>query len=394
MSNRPMNAPSLRAVDRHGDAVVPFFVLACGITWALDLPLAIAWATNATPPAYAMSLVGLGALGPSLAAFVLAARSSEWHDVFGRWRTRPLWIVVALLLPLALQLPATCLEFALGGKPAHWFYPPTRPEHFAALVMFPLGEEFGWRGFAYPRLEKRYGAVVGSLVLGAIWGLWHAGMLFAPEPLRALPPETILVYMANLALWSVIIAWVFERSDRSIAVAIASHAGAHLDNVSRAPETEIRLRLLRFAVLAVAATFAAASSAGPVLLVVRDAPRRLTAVFFHFDDQASVGFGMNRIDPDPAAALERHSRHEIEGPLVQRANERGPPHETVSQGTLTMRTLGLRREDSSVSPVEDGETEGPDVERAALPFWNGRQRAETHVLAHRDHPTTGNDCRN
>ncbi len=54
-------------------------------------------------------------------------------------------------------------------------------------------------------------------------------------------------------------AWVFERGDRSIAVAIALHVGGHLDNVSRAPETEIRLRILRMAVLAVVAAWAARS---------------------------------------------------------------------------------------------------------------------------------------
>ena len=242
----------------HGDVLI-FFALACGITWAFDLPLALAWATNAAPPSYAMPMVGLGALGPSLAAFILAARRGELRDVFGRWRTKPIWIVLGLMLPTLVQLPATVFEVALGGHPAHWFYPPVRPEHFAALVMFPLGEEFGWRGFAYPRLAQRHGPVIGSLVLGVVWGLWHLGMLFAPDPLRALPATTILVYMLDLALWSVVMAWMFERSSRSIAVAIAIHAGEHLDNISRAPEIEVRLRVLRIAVLAIVAALAARS---------------------------------------------------------------------------------------------------------------------------------------
>jgi membrane protease YdiL (CAAX protease family) len=243
---------------RRNDVYI-FFGLACGITWALDLPLALAWAANTTPPSYAMPMVGLGALGPSLGAFILAARRGELRDVFGRWRTPPIWIVLGLMLPMLVQLPATVIEVALGGHPAHWLYPPVRPEHFAALVMFPLGEEFGWRGFAYPRLAQRHGPVVGSLILGAVWGLWHLGMLFAPDPLRALPATTILVYMLDLALWSVVVAWMFERGSRSIAVAIAIHAGGHLDNISRAPETEVRLRILRILVLAVVAGFAAHS---------------------------------------------------------------------------------------------------------------------------------------
>jgi membrane protease YdiL (CAAX protease family) len=252
-------AVSSTTVTTRSRDVYRFFVLACAITWLLDLPLALAWATHAPPPAYAMPMVGLGAWGPSLAAFAIAARRRELRGVFGRWRTNPIWIVLGLFVPLAVQLPATLIEVALGGRPAHWFYPPVRPEHFAALVMFPFGEEFGWRGFAYPRLEKLYGPVLGSLILGCVWGVWHLGMLFAPEPLRALPLATVAIYMVDLALWSVVMAWGFERGNRSIAVAIAIHAGEHLDNVSRAPETEVRLRILRVAVLAVVATLAARS---------------------------------------------------------------------------------------------------------------------------------------
>ncbi len=242
------------------DDVLLFFALACGITWLLDVPLAIAWATNATPPSYAMPMVGFGALGPSFAAFIVAARRRELRGVFGQWRTSPLWILLGLLLPMAVQLPATVIEVVLGGHPAHWFYPPKGAEQVAAMAMFPLGEEFGWRGFAYPRLAQRHGAVAGSLILGAVWGLWHLGMMFSPEPvLHALPLYTLFIYMGELALWSVVMAWMFERGNRSIAVAIAIHAGEHLDNVNRAPETEVRLRVLRMLVLAIVAALAARS---------------------------------------------------------------------------------------------------------------------------------------
>jgi hypothetical protein len=63
--------------------------------------------------------------------------------------------------------------------------------------------------------------------------------------------------MADPALWSVVMAWFYERGGRGLLVAIAVHAGAHLDNVTRAPETEVRLRVLRFVVLAIAAGVAA-----------------------------------------------------------------------------------------------------------------------------------------
>ena len=39
-------------------------------------------------------------------------------------------------------------------------------------IMFSLGEEFGWRGFAYPRMAQRHGPVIGSLLLGCVWAIW------------------------------------------------------------------------------------------------------------------------------------------------------------------------------------------------------------------------------
>ncbi|MFO0589406.1 MAG: type II CAAX endopeptidase family protein [Polyangiaceae bacterium] len=238
-----------------GDGVYPFFALACAITWALDLPYVLASLRHETPPAWALGLTGLGAFGPMLAAIVIAGRRRELRGVFGRWRTGPVWILVGLALSPCLHLVATSLEVALGGRPAHWFYPPVEPERLAALVVFPIGEEFGWRGFAYPRLADRHGPVRGSLILGAFWTLWHLGMMFGPDKRPDL--VTFGSMLALLLAGSVVWAWVFERGSRSMAVAIALHMSAHLDNDQRAPESEVRLRVLRLAVMVIAAVFAA-----------------------------------------------------------------------------------------------------------------------------------------
>jgi len=233
-----------------------FFVLACMFTWLADLPLVLAWTRQVTPPEYALPLAGLGAFGPTLAAVVVAGWHRELRGVFGRWRTNPVWIVVGLFTPMAMHLVATLIEVALGGSPAQWFYPPVLPESVAAMVVFSVGEEFGWRGYAYPRLAVLWGPVLGSLLLGVVWSLWHLGMLFTPDG-RAPEPWMFAFYTLDLALNSVVLAWVFERGNRSMAVAFAVHAGAHLDNVHQATVSEPRLEVLRFVVLAIAAAFAA-----------------------------------------------------------------------------------------------------------------------------------------
>lgn len=244
------------AAAGYDDGVLVFFALACGITWLLAFPLTYSWVQQSAPPAYAIPMAGLSALGPTLAAIAVAWPRGELRSVFDRWRTPLLWVAVGLFTPTALHSLGNVLELALGGRPTQWFHPPSTAAHIAALVVFSFGEEFGWRGLAYPRLARRFGPVTGSLLLGAVWALWHLAYMFSPGD-GSFRLAGLLILFVELPLYSVVIAWLFERSNRSISVAIATHMGAHLDNASRIPDSEIRVRLLGLLALAIAAAFAA-----------------------------------------------------------------------------------------------------------------------------------------
>ncbi len=249
--------PSVSAGMSPRSGVPAYFALACGLTWACAAPLSLCWLRHVPPPPFALALAGLSAFGPLLAALVVARRQRALRDVFGRWRANPLWMVLALFTPMALHLVANGLEVALGGTPAQWLYLPATGEHIAALVVFSIGEEFGWRGFAHPRLVAQHGSVKGTLLLGLLWGLWHLGYQVQPD--GTVDSLRFALMLVELPLYSLVIAWVFERANRSMAVAIAFHAGGHLDNVQRAPASELRLFVLHLFVVAVAALFAARS---------------------------------------------------------------------------------------------------------------------------------------
>lgn len=243
---------------RRDDGLLLFFAVACGFTWALAAPAAWAWMHHAAPPAYAVACAGLSAFGPLVAAVVVAATQRRAGDVFRRWRANPPWLVAALFAPMAIHLLATALSVALGDTPARWLHPPSAPEQVAALVVFPLGEEPGWRGFAYPRIVARLGVVRGSLALGAVWGLWHLAYAVTPDA-AGFDAFTFALTMAELPLYSLLMAWVLERTNRSLSVAIAFHAGAHLDHVELAPHDDLRLHAAHLAVVAVLAVLAARS---------------------------------------------------------------------------------------------------------------------------------------
>ena len=50
---------------------------------------------------------------------------------------------------------------------------------FGIIISFPLsfiaffGEEYGWRYYLQPIMQKKYGLIGGILLLGVVWGLWH-----------------------------------------------------------------------------------------------------------------------------------------------------------------------------------------------------------------------------
>jgi membrane protease YdiL (CAAX protease family) len=168
--------------------------------------------------------------------------------------------VLALVAAPAVHTVARALYAVLGGEPVEWLSPPITAEQMAALIVFPIGEEFGWRGFAHPRMVERHGAVKGSLFLGIVWGVWHLLYSFTPDA-AGFDAFVFTLTMVELPLYSLLIAWVFERSGRSMAVAIAFHASGHLDHIEHAPRSALGLHALHVVVVAVLAVLAARSLA-------------------------------------------------------------------------------------------------------------------------------------
>ncbi len=73
--------------------------------------------------------------------------------------------------------------------------------------LFALGEELGWRGYLLAKLAP-LGMARASLLIGIIWGIWHAPAIFMgynyPEH-----PWLGMVFMVWFTLgWSVIITWL------------------------------------------------------------------------------------------------------------------------------------------------------------------------------------------
>mgnify|MGYP003465536398 CR=1 FL=1 len=55
-------------------------------------------------------------------------------------------------------------------------YPPLITFLVGFLLIF--GEEYGWRGFLLKNLAEAKGKIVASLIVGAVWALWHGPLIY------------------------------------------------------------------------------------------------------------------------------------------------------------------------------------------------------------------------
>lgn len=248
-----------------------FFGLALGGTWLLQLP-ALLGARGVLPRGVApyMMPAALGGFGPLVAAIV-AARSE------GRGRVRELfsslqprgdllgWYVIALVaFPLIHVLGEVAYRLASGAPAGEWLYLPSAPQHWSGLVLMPLLEEPGWRGFALPRLTKRFGWLRASWLVGVAWAAWHAVMFV----LQGFDAQAFALGMIMIVAGSVVFGWLFDRTRGSLLAAVIAHAGVHLDNPTHALPGQPQ---------AYAVFTAAVCAAAAVIVVLEAVRRRLSA---------------------------------------------------------------------------------------------------------------------
>ncbi len=229
-------APGSRRIDRRG--VAAFLAITFGLTWAVEIGALLSGLRfdTLTPAAIAI-LTGVMFI-PALAAFVVrrfitregfasaGLRLGPWRPYLAVWLGVPLLFALIYGVTLALGLPdfdptaQTAIEQlqALAGPDAP--APPPTPVLLGGALLASLtfgvlltsiatfGEEFGWTGFLLPKLLP-LGRWAVALTYGAIWGLWHApiiwgGYNYPGYPwigVGMMPLFTISLALIQTALW-------------------------------------------------------------------------------------------------------------------------------------------------------------------------------------------------
>lgn len=237
--------------------VAAFYLLTFAVSWsAWGVMAAIHRGGEPGPLVYVFST--LGGLGPLLAIAMLERRTGgavSLRRVLAGIRLRGpgrAWWWPATLAWPGIVLLAEGLNAALGWSdgfrplqegPAALGWPVAFAiaAHFlASLITSPLFEEPGWRGFALRPLQDRYGRLLGSLVVGVAWWVWHQPMNLT----FGLTPT--LEGVATMVLLSFAIDSLFRLSRDNVATAMLAHqsTGTVFTFLWLRPDDPLRLGLL------------------------------------------------------------------------------------------------------------------------------------------------------
>ena len=197
---------------------VPFWVLGGVIGIQLLPGLPVAALTFVCPGLAALILVGRE--NGSAGAKTLLARAFDYKRIKAKnWYT-----LILLLNPGIFVLSYVVLR--LLGTPVPVPQIHILPTLTLCVVFFvgAVGEELGWSGYAIDPMQKRWGSLQASLLLGGVWAVMH----FVPLA----QVHRSLGWIAWWSLWTVsarvIMVWLYNNSGKSVFGAVLFHAASNV----------------------------------------------------------------------------------------------------------------------------------------------------------------------
>jgi membrane protease YdiL (CAAX protease family) len=187
-------------------------------------------------PMQSWSLVWfISVFSPTYSALIVSWAIGGWAEVkrllsgFTRWKVGFFWYFAAtflLLGPFVIALIYIALGNPAAGLRPGWTIPLLLGQVFTQLFAGPVSEEAGWRGFALPRLEAKYNALLSSLILGVIWTFWHLPLFFLTGQSQVGIPFPI--YLLLVTSVTVYLTWLYNNTRGSLIITTLAHFSFNL----------------------------------------------------------------------------------------------------------------------------------------------------------------------
>ncbi|MBO9322399.1 MAG: CPBP family intramembrane metalloprotease [Roseiflexus sp.] len=245
MTVYPSEAPRQGLVHQY--PVVVFFLIAYAFSWTIGGLLIADYQGALSVPG---ALHYVSAFGPMVAAIVVTALISGRPGLLDLWRRGMRadvgwrWWLIGVGTPVALGVAAIVVfwlsngvlpDLALFGEVDYLGAIGALAALALWIATYGFGEEVGWRGFAFHRMESG-GWMQAAVMIGVLWGLWHLPYFFYKANFIALGIGGFAGYLISITMGSILLSWMYRGSGRSILVVALWHG--LFDFVSASPIAE------------------------------------------------------------------------------------------------------------------------------------------------------------
>lgn len=134
---------------------------------------------------------------------------------------------VPLLLPASL-LVAVAISVLFGQSTTQFAL--VNELSLLIPILAPTFEELAWRGYGVDSLRSKYNLLTTSLLFALLWALWHVPMFFInttyQNELWKMGIPYVLNFFVSLLPFSIIVNWLYYKTNRSILAGILFHVVA------------------------------------------------------------------------------------------------------------------------------------------------------------------------
>lgn len=221
--------PSQGETTLETKALTPFLALTFLLSWGAiallilfyDQIIAIFGESTDTNPVFILAVYTPGIIGVFMVwrHYGLQGLGSFFRRLT-LWRAPIVWWLFILLGIPAIVYAAAVVNGTFG-EPfpfSPWYL--ALPALGHALLLGPI-EEFGWRGFALPLLQRRFAPFWAGLILGIIWAVWHTPAFLLSGTAHS--AWSFGPFFAGVVAISVIMTPFFNAARGSLLVAVLYH---------------------------------------------------------------------------------------------------------------------------------------------------------------------------
>lgn len=131
--------------------------------------------------------------------------------------------VIIIAYPIIVGTLQLIIYSLLGGSFDYSQFIKQLPSIIPLIMLGPLSEEFGWRGFLQKRVNNEFSPILGSLVIGITWSLWHLPLFFMLGTSQHDFNMPFLPFLIAITSSSFIYTYVFIKSNESLFSALLLH---------------------------------------------------------------------------------------------------------------------------------------------------------------------------